>query len=98
MFAKLLNYRTQEYYEAHPVMYLNTPGHNYRVDIFSAYITPDTSDTYTCLFADRDSYQEDLEKMAGQSVIQTDITPDTNHRIVTLSTCTYEYEDARFIG
>ncbi len=97
MFAKIMSYRTQEYYDAHPVMYLNTPSQNYRVDIFTAYTTPDNSDTYTFRFTDEKSYQAYLTEVAAKSDIRTRVTPDTAHRIITLSTCAYDYENARYV-
>ena len=47
MFNSLTNYKEQSYYDEHPVMYLNTPKQNYKIEIFSAYICNYDSDTYT---------------------------------------------------
>lgn len=97
MFASIRNYDKQEYYDAHPKMYINTPDGNYRVEIFSGYITDADSDTYTIGFNSDEEYQAYLDKMVSQSAFKSDVKPTAEDKIVTLSTCTYEYYDARFV-
>ncbi len=97
MFASIRNYDKQEYYDAHPKLYINTPDGNYRVEVFSAYITDADSDTYTIGFSSDEDYQAYLDKMVSQSAFTSDVKPTSKDRIVTLSTCTYEYADARFV-
>ena len=38
-FASIMGYRENGYYAQHPVLYLSTPDMNYRVEVFSAYLT-----------------------------------------------------------
>ena len=97
MFASLGNYRNQEYYEEHPVMYLNTPNGNYRVDLFSGFITAADSTVYTVRFANDEAYQAYLLKMKAFSDFECDVTPTVDDHIIVLSTCTYEYNDARYV-
>ncbi len=97
MLASIGNYRKQSYYDAHPVMYLNTPRGNYRVDIFSGFITASDSSVYTVGFSDDEEYQAYLLKMKAFSDFESDVTPTVDDRIIVLSTCTYEYNDARYV-
>lgn len=97
MFASIREYRKPEYYPEHPVMYLNTPTQNYRIEVFAGYITDADSDTYTIGFTDDEAYLAYLEKMRSQSDFETDVELDADSRIVTLSTCSYEYYDARYV-
>lgn len=97
MFASLKQYNTQEYYDQHPVMYLNTPTQNYRIELFAGYVTDADSDTYTIGFTDDAAYQAFLEKMKSQSDFSSNVEVGTEDKIVTLSTCSYEYYDARYV-
>ena len=97
MFASIRDYSSQEYYDAHPKMYLNTPDQNYRVELFAGYITDADSDTYTIGFPSGEAYLEYLNKMRSQSEFKSDVELTADDRIVTLSTCTYEYYDARYV-
>lgn len=97
MFHSVRKYDKQEYYDAHPVMYLNTPGQNYKVEIFSGYITDCESDAYTISTPDDESFKVFLDKIKGQSAFKNDVELSGQDKIITLSTCTYEYDDARFV-
>ena len=96
-FASIMGYREVGYYEKHPVLYISTPSMNYRVEVFSAYLTDADSDTYTFRFDNSSSYAAWLQRMLKQSDFKTDVKLTTNDRVVTLSTCSYEYTDARYV-
>ncbi len=97
MFASLVKYKDQQYYEEHPVMYLNTPTGNYRVEVFSGFITASDSTVYTKSFANDEEYQNYLIKMKAFSDFESDVTPGVGDRVLVLSTCTYEYNEARYV-
>lgn len=96
-FASIMHYKDQRYYDQHPVMYISTPSMNYRVEIFSAYLTDADSDTYTFRFDSKEAYADWLQRMVQQSDFQADVKLSTSDRVVTLSTCSYEYYDARYV-
>lgn len=96
MFGTLTEYNSQEYYNAHPVMYLLTPLQNYKIEIIAGYVTSFDSEIYDIknTIKERDTIvQTALDKKGFTSeVVITD-----NDRIITLSTCSYEYENARYV-
>lgn len=47
MFASLVKYQDQEYYEKHPVMYLYTPGQRMKLEILAGYTTDIEDSVYT---------------------------------------------------
>ena len=96
-FASIMGYRENGYYAQHPVLYLSTPDMNYRVEVFSAYLTDADSDTYTFRFSSTQEYAAWLQRMRSQSDFQTDVMLSTSDRVITLSTCSYEYTDARYV-
>ena len=97
MFAKLIDYNYQEFYDSHPVMYLNTPKYNYRVELFAAYVTQSTSETYNITLGTDEQWQAYLDSVISQSKFKSDVSVKPGDNIITLSTCTYEYDDARFV-
>ena len=96
MFASIVKYRSQEYYEAHPVMYLLTPTGNYRLYIFSGYVADAGSQRFFSLKED-DGFAAYLEEIKQRSDFAADIEVTPQDNIITLSTCTYEYDDARYL-
>ncbi len=97
MFGELEKYKTQEYYDAHPVMYLFTPDKSYKILLISGYTTSaDSKDTYR-IPNDKNEQNAIIEKALAKSTFTTDVEINENDRLITLSTCAYDYEDARYV-
>jgi sortase B len=79
------------------VFYLNTPDMNYRVELFAGYVTDMNSDTYSISFASAEDNQKWLDSVTSQSAFESAVAVKPGDKILTLSTCTYEYDDARFV-
>lgn len=97
MFASIEYWAEQAYYEDHPVMWILTPEQDYKVLIFSGYNTPAVSDTYKIFHEPCPELNEYLSKCAAQSDFETGIEPDGKGKYVVLSTCSYVFEDARYV-
>ena len=98
MFASLSKYHSQKYYESHPVMYYLTRNGKYKIDIFASYETPGGSDAFTIFFDSEQTYSNYLQQRWNMSQIDTSWLPmSTDDNIVTLSTCSYNYNDARYV-
>ncbi|MBR4550045.1 MAG: class B sortase [Oscillospiraceae bacterium] len=99
MFASLDNYRAADgaYAREHNVMYLNTPNGNYRVELFAGYLTDADSNTYTISFPDDSSFLLYCQEMKAKSDFASDVVIQPGDRIITLSTCSYEWHDARYV-
>ncbi len=97
MFASLEDYRQEGYYDAHPIFYYLTPDETYVLPVFSMFLTGGDSDVYAFNFATDDEYAKFLESMTARSNFNTgvEVTPDDH--IMTLSTCAYDYDDARYV-
>ncbi len=99
MFASLSEYRKQgqEYYDQHSVMYLNTPTQNYKIEVFAGILTDAESDVYAVSFSSEESFLDYVQRMKGQSVFESAVEVQPQDNIVTLSTCAYDFENARFV-
>ena len=97
MFAGLSQYGTAGYYAQHPEIILDTPEGSYSLQVFSGYVTPGNSDSYQLEFRDDAEFEQYLEKVRLLSDFSSDVTVTGQDRIVTLSTCTYDYDDARYV-
>ncbi len=85
----------QAFYEEHPVMWLLTPERDYRVDLFSAYVTEADSAAYQIVREPGFILDTYLAKALGESVIQTPVTLDRTAHYVVLTTCTNTSEYTR---
>jgi sortase B len=96
MFGTLDRYKEQAYYESHPVWYLLTPDQNYKLELIAGYVTDTDSDIYQSIQTkeERDAL---LDSLKAASVFSSDVKVEEKEKLVTLSTCSYEYENARFV-
>lgn len=98
LFAPLKEYQNQEYYEAHPTIFLIRPEETLRIQLFSAYITgTENEDPWQLNFSSDEEYGAWLEKLQERSSFETDVIPTVADQVITLSTCNYTFQNARFV-
>lgn len=97
MFASLVNYADQGYFEEHPVVYLTTPTGKYKIELFSGYTTDRNSSAYTLRFSTQHEFADWLREVSDKSDFRTSMRLSTEDHIVTLSTCAYSFYDARYV-
>ena len=98
MFGSLYNWNKQEYYEQHPVMYLNTAeSGNYRIDIFASFEAPAGGEAFDIYFPSDGKYNQYVLWLKETSNIDVPITPTDNQPLLSLTTCAYSYDQARQI-
>jgi len=97
MFADILNYQTQEYYDEHPVGVYITPDGVYRFEIVAGYVASLADPAWQLEFAG----DEDVLAWINDAVEKTEflsrVKPQAGDKYITLSTCSYEFNDARFV-
>ena len=96
MFAGLLEYRDQQYYEEHPYLLLAVPDQVYVLQIFAAREIEADLDNYRISFTDRDDFMADIQMLAQGSLIQTDVQVSKDEQVVMLSTCVRGNHAKRF--
>ncbi|MBR2829405.1 MAG: class B sortase [Solobacterium sp.] len=96
MFADLENYESQEWYEGHRQLELETPQGKYVLEPFAGCLMSGTSDFVWLDFTDDREFLDYAGQMIAHSTFQSDITLEPDDRIVTMVTCSYDFEDARY--
>ena len=97
LFASLEKYQDQEYYREHPQWFLITPEGTLTIQLFSGYIAGEDNDAWQLTFTSQEEYSTWLESLQERSCFESDIIPETSDRVVTLSTCSYAFPNARFV-
>ncbi len=97
MFGTLQDYREQEYYDAHPVLYLLTPAQDYKIELIGGYTTPGTAEDTYGIPQTQEGRDALIAKARQQSTFQTDVEIADTDRLITLSTCAYDYDGARYV-
>ena len=97
MFASLTSYRDPEYFREHPQFLLCTPEKTYSVKIFSGYSAGVEDEAWRISFDSEEEFADWAAQEKEKSCFESDITPSGTDHIITLSTCSYEFEEARFV-
>ena len=98
MFAQLKKYKEKEFFYGNNDIVIEVEnGKVLKYKVFSAYVT-DAKDNYIKTnFDDKAQYKEFLEDIKNKSLYKSDIDVNENDKIITLSTCSYEFNDARMV-
>ena len=98
MFAQLKKYKEKEFFYGDNDIVIEVENDKVlKYKVFSAYVT-DAKDNYIKTnFDDKDQYKEFLEDIKNKSQYKSDIDVNENDKIITLSTCSYEFNDARMV-
>lgn len=97
MFHSLIEYEDPEYFEAHRTLRLILPEESYDIEVFSVMTIPADSGLYQYDFSGKDEIEDYLSRITEESLIDTGVEVSAEDRIVMMSTCTYEFEQARFV-
>lgn len=96
MFSSLTNYKDQEYYDRFPTMLLFTPNGNYMIEFFAGNIVDGNYDSVRFDFKDDYDFQNYVDSLKKKSTFESNTIVKSDDRIITLVTCSYEYDNARY--
>ena len=101
MFRSIRGYTKEDgYYDKHKTLELATPHGNYHLVVFSAFITKATDEnTYKMTYdeAEKQAYIDRAWEQSELPITRDSVDVTKSDRLVTLSTCAYDYEEARYI-
>lgn len=105
MFADIVNYASEEYWQAHPLIYFDTLYETGTYEVIAAFYSRmfDASETdvfryyrYTDL-SDPDVFNEYITQVQLAAVYDTGLSASYGDQLLTLSTCEYSAQDNRFV-
>lgn len=74
-----------------------TPNQSYVIDIFAGYVASANDNAWQISFDSENEYAEWIAKIKERSCFVSNIDPSPSDKIITFSTCSYEFENARFV-
>ena len=104
MFNILKGYKDLEYYQQHPVVQFDSVYHEGEYKIFSIFYT-NTNASHGEIFPyhefinaqSTEEMQNYIDDVMIRSIINTGVDVLPTDQLLTLSTCSYEFDDARFV-
>ena len=95
MFGTLPRMKEKAYFDKVKTGTLYTPGQTYRLEIFAVVVTDSRSTLFNYIFTSPSDKQKHLDFIRKNAKFYRDIGVTAKDNIITLSTCSYEYQDAR---
>ena len=97
MFSVLENYKDQVFYESFPEMDLFTPEGDYTIELFAGVVVSGDYRYIRLDFQDDVDYLSYIISLKEKSTFDSPVEVTPDDRIVTLSTCIYDFDNARYV-
>lgn len=97
MFGDLRKLKDPDFTKKHPRMELITPEGKFHLEIWAFLNQPSDSRIYTTNISDKTECAEYIKMIEELAEYTLDVEVAPEDRIVDLSTCAYEYQDARYV-
>lgn len=98
MFGSLRKYKKEDFLKENKYFYVVAKDKTYKYEIFSVYVAKVSTDPYTYRFSDDDQFIKYLNDMNNKSMFEVKISEfNKDDKMVTLSTCDYDFDDARLL-
>ncbi len=95
MFKDLVKYKDVDFFKENDIIYLDVDGEILEYEIFAVIVTDGDSDYISIDFNNSDEFLNYIEKIKRNSLLKRDIIFNGDEDILTLSTCSYEFDNAR---
>ena len=97
MFGMLEEYKAQEFYDAIPSMTLYTPGGTYQIDLVCGTEEDGNEEFVRFAFDSDEDFMDYIYGFQQRSTFQSNVSVSPRDRIVSLCTCSYDRENARYL-
>lgn len=97
MFNTLAEYKQQDYYDMMPTMKLYTPDGDYVIELFAGTVEDGNYEFVQFEFSSDEAFMEYVNGIRSRSTFQSDVVVEPTDQIVTLCTCSYERNNARYM-
>ncbi len=97
MFSRLEKFKEEEFFYSNPKITITDKQKTSEYEVFAVMVVPKDFDYIVCDFKNEDDYQKYLNKIINQSIYKSKNNPTSKDKIITLSTCSYEFDEARTV-
>ena len=97
MFGSLMGYKEQAYYEEHSTMTLYTPDGDYTIELLSGTLENGDREFVRFRFESEEDFTGYIQSLQSRSTFSSHGTAVPGDRLVSLCTCTYEQNNARYL-
>ena len=97
MFSQLEKFKEESFFKSNPTINLTDKNGEKNYEVFAVLLVKKDYAYTIPNFNNDDEYNKFLNKIVDDSIFSTQNKPTSSDRILTLSTCSYEFDDARTV-
>lgn len=97
MFRDLLYYEQPWFFKKHKIINIETEKGTLKYEVFSIYVTDVNFNYLITNFNNEKEYEDYLNIIKEKSKVKSDTTVTAKDKILTLSTCSYQFKNARTV-
>lgn len=97
MFSQLEKFKEESFFKSNPTITLTDKNGEKNYEVFAVLLVKKDYAYTIPNFNNDDEYNKFLNKIVDDSIFSTQNKPTSSDRILTLSTCSYEFDDARTV-
>ncbi len=97
MFFSFTKYKKQEYYDKFPKIQIYTPACDFTIELFAGIVVKGDYEYVRFKFRDKHDFQNYIDSLIKKSTFKSKTSVKADDQIVTFSTCTYEFDNARYL-
>ncbi|MDR1065293.1 MAG: class B sortase, partial [Oscillospiraceae bacterium] len=98
MLWTVTQYKSQSFYNNHPTLRLITETGNYEIQLFAGFVADASeAEVWRTRFASDEHYTDWIYSLFERSSFKSYVELGPSDRVLTLSTCTYEFTGARYV-
>lgn len=97
MLSTIVKYKKQVFFDENPVMYYFTPEKTYKIEFIAGRVVPSDAEIYNIPQTKQEFLRLVNDHYIKHSTFKSNITPTEEDSFITLSTCSYEYDEARYV-
>lgn len=96
MFHNINYFKDKEFFNENEISIIKN-GNEFKYKPFSVYVIPKEEVVFKMSFSDDNEYKSYVEELASKSYFNTNLSLAKDSKIITLVTCSYEYDGARTV-
>lgn len=97
MFRDLLYYEQPWFFKKHKIINIETAKGTLKYEVFSVYVTDVNFNYLITNFDNEKEYEDFLNIIKEKSKVKSDVAVSAKDKIITLSTCSYQFKNARTV-
>ena len=97
MFSEIEKFKNKDFFYSNPKITITDKETSSSYQVFAVILVNKNFDYIVYDFKDEVDYEDYLTKIINKSIYKTNNTPKNTDKIITLSTCSYEFDNARTV-